>query len=166
MTIKKSQDQTVSQVSLVLKYQVFAHGQLYIAKYNLYQRRFWCDHPSETIQHTGLTFQRQYVWIVLGKLGKDVALSKYIKFCEYTPDTCYKELSRFFHKQFINNNHLFATNLDVHSLLNKYQFPCGLVVSLRDNVKRFTGHLKAQSQSSLHQEDHYETSQSETEDSE
>jgi hypothetical protein len=36
-------------------------------KYLVYQRYFWWDQPSETIQNTCLTFQRRYVCIVSGK---------------------------------------------------------------------------------------------------
>jgi hypothetical protein len=122
-----------------------------------------CNHHN---QQRGQSYESEGDLNEYYRLGKDVTLSEYIKFCEYAPDTCYEQISRFCHEQFINNYHLFATDLVVHSLLNEYQFPRGLVASLCDNVKRFTEHLKTRSQSSLNQEDHYETSQSETEDSE
>ncbi|EFP81945.1 uncharacterized protein PGTG_08194 [Puccinia graminis f. sp. tritici CRL 75-36-700-3] len=49
----------------------------------------------------------------------------------------------FCNEQYVKNYQIFTTNLVVNSLVNDYHFPVGLVASLRENVPRFTAHLRA-----------------------
>ena len=83
-----------------------------------------------------------------------MTITQYLKFCHYTANLCgeniKEELKKFCKEQYINNYHLFGTDLVVNSLLNDYHFPCGLVVSLRDNIEQFTIHLQAQSTGGSH----------------
>ncbi|KNZ61362.1 hypothetical protein VP01_1411g4 [Puccinia sorghi] len=78
-------------------------------------------------------------------VGADVTIKEYIEFCQYDPSTCYDALNTFCKEQFINNYHLFGTDLVVNCLLNDYNVPCGLVASLRDNVDCFTEYLQSRS---------------------
>ena len=77
------------------------------------------------------------------ELGTEVTISKYIEFCHFRKEDCWDDIKKFCEEQFINNYHLFGTDLVVNSLLNEYNLPTGLVASLQDNVDHFTQHLKA-----------------------
>ena len=80
-------------------------------------------------------------------VGANVTIAGYLDFCHYTAERCgddiKEELNKFCREKYINNCHLFGTDLVVNCLLNDYHFPCGIVATLQDNVDWFTRHLQS-----------------------